>query len=139
MAEADVQQKIDAAAQAVVEKYGTAPSYDAMLRAIEDRDIIPCRIILSYNDEPLQPGEFGFMMNLKDGDPSEGFLLYLHPALRDGGDDVVALIAYQLVVAFGPNEVIHSDAERFGATIMGMDEQAYYEKVCELADAIPSA
>lgn len=134
---ATVQERLHTAAQAWVQTYGTGPNYDTLLKILEDRSVVPYRVILSYNGDPLQPGEFGFMMNLKEGEPDEGFLLYMHPHLRDLGDDLVPLIAYQLVVMFGANDVTHSDAERFGATIMGMDEQAYYEKVCELADSIP--
>ena len=130
-------EKLDAIAEKIIEKYGAAPNYEQILKLIEDRDHIPCRIILSYNDDPLQPGEFGFMLALKDGDPSEGFMLYIHPALRGREEEVVPLIAYQLVVIYAPNEVNHSHAERFGAKLMGMDEQTYYDKVCAIADSIP--
>jgi len=136
---AALQTKLDEFAEAIVATYGVAPSYHEMQKLLGDRRFVPYPVMQVFNDDPLQPNEFGLMLNLRDGDPSEGFLLYLHPALRERHEDLPFAIAYQLVVAYGPHLVTHHEAERFGARLMGMDEEAFYQRICTIADSLPPA
>jgi hypothetical protein len=63
-------------------------------------------------------------------------VLYLRPLLRERPDLVVLAVAYMIpLINYG--EII-SDAHclRYGAALMGMMEDEYYEQVCALADFV---
>lgn len=135
---------LDQAADRIVAAYGVAPTYADFLKILDDRQLVPYRVHFVFSDENLQPGEFGFMLAMNGTDPREGFVLYMHPCFRDRTDEIGPLIAYQLVVAFavgpnGPLPVSRIEAERFGARLMGLDEAAFYQQVCDLADSMSKA
>lgn len=138
----DARQSLNACAAAIganiFERYGLHIGWAELLRILEDRECVryPCEIV--FDAAPLQPGEFAHPI-AKGGRPQDGFTLYVHPSFMTQLDQVPLLVLYQLVLvnygAFaGPD-----DAETFGAAALGMDREAYYLALCQLADELPTA
>ena len=53
-------------------RYGPL-DHAAILRLLDDRNAVRYPVMLVYDAEPLQPGEFGYMHRIADH-PSEGFI-----------------------------------------------------------------
>ncbi|RMH13718.1 MAG: hypothetical protein D6695_03240 [Planctomycetota bacterium] len=70
--------------------------------------------------------------------PKQGFCLFLHPHFETRPDTWAALIAYHIPSINYGEIVTHEEAEFFGATLLGMDVETYYQTVCALADSMPA-
>lgn len=116
-------------------RYGPHIDVPALMRILEDREIVRYPVTLRFDAAPLQPGEFAFAAQ-RGARPSEGFDLFVHPHFRDRCDDLPLLIAYHLVCVNYGEIVTHEQAERFGATLLGLDVDEYYRRLCDLADEI---
>lgn len=117
--------------------YGPELDYATMLRALDDRRFVRYPVHVVFDAEPLQEDEFAFMHQL-DADPKEGFVFYLHPHFRGRDADLPLLMAYHLVVVNYGEIAGIEEAERFGAALCGLPVEAYYERVCALADEVAS-
>jgi hypothetical protein len=63
--------------------------------------------------------------------------IYVHPFFDSNPPDAVVLVLYQLVVVnYGPF-ASSEDAKAFGAAALGLSEDAYYARLCEIADQLP--
>lgn len=117
-------------------KYGLYIDADAMVKMLNDREVVRYPTELRFDAAPLIPGEFAQALPLGDR-PQDGFCLFVHPWFERQKEIWPLLLAYHVVrVNYG--EVAGSDeAELFGATLLGLDIQTYYQALCELADSIP--
>jgi len=117
-------------------RYGLYIDADTILKMLDDREVVryPCGV--RFDAEPLRPGEFAFASPLGDH-PKNGYCLFLHPFFENQPEIWPLLIAYQLVVINYGEMATAEDAEVFGCTLLGLDQEAYYEALCELADSIP--
>jgi hypothetical protein len=68
----------------------------------------------------------------------DGRILYLRPVLRDHPDLTVLAVAYMTpLINYG--EVINDEhCLHYGATLLGLMDQEFYDKVCKLADFVGS-
>lgn len=117
--------------------YGPAIDCAAMFRMLADRSVVRYPTTIVFDAAPLDPGEFAYPELSTDADDAS-YRLYVHPCFRDREDALPPLIAYQLVRINYGDVATHEDAEAFGAALLGMNVDEYYERVCALADAIPS-
>jgi hypothetical protein len=124
-------------AQAIVahQKYGplTADKLDALLR---DPDCLrhPVRLVF----------EFGEMAMHQFAQPDidwrntalDGRVLYLRPLLRERPDLLPLAVAYMIpLINYG--DIISDDhCLQYGATLLGLMEEEYYQRMCALADFI---
>lgn len=122
-------------AQAIVahQKHGpiTADNLNALL---QDPDCLRHSVRLVF--------EFGQMAMHQFAQPDidwrnteqDGRVLYLRPLLRERPDLLPLAVAYMIpVVNYG--EIITDDHCRaYGATLLGMMEDEYYQQICALAD-----
>ena len=69
--------------------------------------------------------------------PSGGFCLFIHPHFEDQPEVWALLIAYHIPSINYGEIVSHDEAELFGATLLGMEQEEYYRALCELVDSIP--
>jgi hypothetical protein len=118
--------------------YGLYIDAEAILRMLDDRKVVRYPVGVRFDAGPLEPGEFAHAEPLGEH-PRDGFCLFIHPHFESQRDVWPLLIAYHLVdVSYGEIATA-ADAELFGATLLGLEVEAYYNALCELADSIPPA
>ena len=102
---------------------------------LADRDVARFPTALRFATDRLQPGELAWAEARGDG-PSEGYVLHVHPRFR--GDDVLLprIVAYHLVRINYGDIARPEEAELFGATLLGLDVDEYYESLCAAADGL---
>jgi len=119
------------------EKYGPVIDRRTLQLILEDRSLVryPCQLV--FSEDGLQPGETAFPFPLGD-QPEVGFHMLVHPYFQFRSDAVAALVLYQLVQVNYGEFASPIDAETFGAGVLGMDREAYYQFMCDLADELVS-
>ena len=80
-------------------------------------------------------GEFAHPF-AKSDDPNDGYVMRVHPFFATEPAVVPALVLYQLVLVNYGDFASPEDAETFGAAVLGIDREAYYDQLCELADMV---
>ncbi len=104
---------------------------------LDDREVVRYPTGLRFDAEPLQAGEFAFAQPLGEH-PADGYCLFVHPCFENRREVWPLLTAYHIpVINYGDSVVTHEEAELFGATLLGMEIDAYYQALCELTDSIP--
>ncbi len=113
-------------------------SLEGLEALLEDRRFVRYPVRLAFEDGDLQDGEFAFARVEDSDDLSKGFVLIVRPCFEGRADVLPFLVAYHLVcVNYG--EVAGSEAaEVFGAALMGIDVESYYQKLCQVADTMCS-
>ena len=111
---------------------------ETILKMLDDSAVVRYPVGIRFDDEHLQPGEFAMPIALGDH-PSKGFCLFIHPYFEQQPEAWPLLIAYHIPSINYGEIVSHEDAEHYGATLVGLDADTYYEALCELADSIPGA
>ena len=76
------------------------------------------------------------MHQIDENDPKAGFQLFIHSHFEGREDALPFLVSYHLVVVNYGDIADAEEAEMFGAALMNMDREAYYETVCMFADEI---
>jgi len=116
-------------------KYGPHIGWHELLRILEDRSVCryPCEV--TFDAEPLQPGELAFPVPTGER-PEDGFTLCVHPHFATQPELAVYPVLYQLAPVNYGEFVSTQDAETFGAAALGLSNDAYYQTLCEMADAI---
>ena len=116
-------------------KHGFFIDAEQIVRLLDDRSVVRYPVGIRFDEEPLEPGEFAWAMPLGDS-PSAGYCLYIHPHFEDHPEAWPLLIAYHIPSINYGEIVSHGDAELFGATLLGLEPEAYYQALCELVDSI---
>jgi len=110
----------------------------AIMRVLDDRTLVRYQVGVRFDATPLEPGEFGQALPLGDH-PRQGFCLFLHPMFESMPEELPALIAYHIPPINYGDIASPEDCEAFGAALLGMDVEDYYERLCALADSVPRA
>lgn len=122
-------------AQAIVAHQKYQPfSADQLTRFLADPDCLrhPTRLVFEYGE--MAPHQFAQPDLDHRNTAQDGRVLYLRPILQRRPDLTLLAVAYMVpVINYG--EVI-SDAHclNYGATLLGLTEAEFYEKICTLAD-----
>ena len=116
-------------------KFGPAIGWPQLLQILDDRECVryPCEI--SFEEEALDPGELAHPLP-KGDKPEAGFTLYIHPAFRLQLRELPLLVLYQLVLVNYGEFASPDDAETFGAAVLGLSKDEYYNTLCELSGQI---
>ena len=125
------------AAQALVAHHKHAPLTFAGLDALlADPECLrhPTRLVF----------EFGEMAGHQFADPGpdlrhpeqDGRVLYLRPLLRDRPELALLAVAYMIPVINYGNIVTDEHCVRYGAALLGMMEEEFYDAVCRMADYV---
>ncbi len=122
---------------AIFAKYGPCIGWRELALLLEDRSCVryPCRI--EFDASKLQSGEFAHPAPNGDS-PDQGFTMFVHPVFMAQLDQLPLLVLYQLVLVNYGTFASAEDAETFGAAALGLDRDAYYEALCDLADLVAS-
>ncbi|MGA2178249.1 MAG: hypothetical protein ABSH15_01510 [Verrucomicrobiota bacterium] len=116
-------------------KYGPHIGWPELRQILEDRACMryPCEVV--FDAGPLEPGEFAHPV-AKGERPEDGFTMYVHPFFLTQLPQVPYLILYQLVVVNYGEFASADDAETFGAAVLGISRDEYYQALCEMADQL---
>ena len=116
-------------------KYGPRIGWAELLRILDDRACVryPCEIV--FDDGPLRDGEFAHPVARGDN-PEDGYLMHVHPFFSVEPGLLPALVLYQIVLINYGDFAAPEDAETFGAAVLGLTPDDYYEKLCAASDAI---
>ena len=124
---------VAARGQEIRARYGPRIGWPQLLQILADRTCVryPCEIVFAA--DPLQPGEFAHPVP-NGAKPEAGFTMYVHPRFRSQPDQVPYLVLYQLVLVNYGAFASAEDAETFGASVLGLARDQYYETLCQMAD-----
>lgn len=119
-------------------RYGGVVDEAAIRRMLSDELVVRYPTTLYFDADALQPGEFAYAQPLGE-QPADGFRLCVHPYFEHRSEALPLLVAYHLVrINYG--EIAGApEAEAFGAALLGMDVEEYYQAVCALADELFTA
>ncbi len=122
-------------ALALREKYGHFLDENALQEILNDRDFVRYPTRLEFNSSKIEPGFFASVETVA-GSPTNEHVIFLHEYfLRRPGDIASALLYHLVLVNYG-DIATREEAELFGATAMGMEQEDYYQSLCRLADQI---
>ncbi len=62
--------------------------------------------------------------------------LYIHECFEGQPEKLLPLIIYQLPIVNYGDIASYEDSEVFGSALMQMDQDDYYQVICDLADSI---
>ena len=122
---------------ALREKYGNFIDFSTLERILEDRDFVRYPTRMEFSSQSIDDGFFAIAEPVSIDDPSQGYVIYIHEHFKNKLGDVPALVLYQLVIVNYGDIVTGEEAELFGATVLGMEKEEYYQLLCTLADQIP--
>jgi hypothetical protein len=116
-------------------KYGPRIGWQQLGRILADRECVryPCE--LAFDAAPLEPGECAYPVPCGER-PEDGFRLCIHPYFSVDPDRVPLLALYQVVSVNYGAFAAPSDAEAFGAAVLGIPQEEYYAALCAMADEI---
>ena len=117
------------------EKFGPRFGFAEMERLLADRDYTRYPVEIVFSASVLQDGEFAHPV-AKSGNPADGFTMHVHPYFTTQLAYVPALVLYQLVLVNYGDFASPTDAEIFGASVLGMTQEDYYQGLCEMADMV---
>ena len=118
------------------ERYGPKIDEGALLRLLQDGEIVRFPTHIVYDESLLLDGEFAWAKALGER-PADGYQIVVAPMFKDRPDDLVAIVAYHLVRVNYLDVATHVEAELFGAALLGLEVDDYYERLCKLADELP--
>ena len=115
--------------------HGPDIDLEATLRLLKDGRFVRYPVRVTYDADALGDDEFAWMRQ-DDEHPRDGFTLIIHPRFAERRRILPLLIAYHLVVVNYGEIVTHEEAELFGATLLGLDQEDYYQTLCLAADSV---
>jgi len=128
---------VEEKALAARKRYGGTVDENVMRRMLEDRSVVRYPTRLQFDAEPLEPGEFAHARPL-GGKADDGFQLFVHPMLENDPEMLPLAVAYHVVTINYGEIATHEEAEVFGSTLLGLNQEEYYQRLCALADSIPA-
>lgn len=127
-----------ARASAARDRHGPAIDGPTILRMLDDREFVRYPLGVRFDAAALQPREFAHAIPLGNY-PSQGFCLFIHPAFEQRPDLWPLIIAYHIAPVNYGEIADAEDCELLGATLLGLDVETYYARLCEIADSLGPA
>lgn len=93
----------------------------------------PTRVV--FDAAGLEPGELAAAEQVGDH-PRDGYVIRVHPRFESRALLLPLIVAYQLVVVNYGEIATREEAEIFGATLLGLPIDDYYETLCLAADSL---
>lgn len=116
-------------------RYGLYIDAQAIVRMLDDRAVVRYPASVLFDSTALLPGEFAYARPL-GFHPSDGFCLLIHPRYESQPDLWPLLFAYHIPSINYGDLAEPEHAELFGATLLGLEVETYYDALCELADGV---
>ena len=115
--------------------YGPEVDWPALQRMLSDERYVRFPVTVVFDADTLEPGELAFVEQV-GASPAEGYRLTVHPSFEHQPALLPLIVAYQLVVVNYGEIATHEEAELFGATLLGLDVEGYYQRLCLAADGL---
>ncbi len=122
-------------ALAIQKKYGNVSEYNTLCELLKDSDFVRYPTRVEFNSALIERGTFATARLVSDK-PSDGYVIFVHSYFKDKLEYVPPLVLYHLVTVNYGDFASSTDAELFGATILGLEKEEYYQFICQLADQI---
>jgi hypothetical protein len=121
-------------ARQIRDKYGPHFGWNELMTLFQDTEFVryPCEIV--FDEKRLLEGEFACALARSDN-PLDGYNIHVHPYFATQLSKVVWMALYHLVVVNYGDFASADDAETFGAGVLGISKDEYYQELCELADS----
>lgn len=125
-------------AQAQVAHARHAPVGGATLDALlRDRDCVRHAVRLEYDFGGMAVHQFAHAEPDRRDPCGSGVVLFLRPQLRGRPDLIILAVAYMIpVINYGESVVNDAHCVLYGATLLGMTEDEFYQSVCGLAEFV---
>lgn len=107
----------------------------AIFRLLEVRTAVRYPVGVRFDAEPLSPGEFACLEPLGNH-PADGFCLFVHPRFERLDELLPLLIAYYIPAVNYGDVATHVEAELYGSTLLGLNRDVYYQRLCDAADSM---
>jgi hypothetical protein len=103
---------------------------------LADRDCVryPTRLALELGD--MNPHQFAQPDRDYRSDDPEARILYLRPVLGKRPDLIALAVSYMIPVLNYGAIITDEHCIEYGSTLMGLDSETYYKRVCDLADFV---
>jgi hypothetical protein len=131
-----LQDHILARASAARARYGPRIDSAAIMRILNDREVVRYPVGVRFDAAPLQPGEFAHTVALGEH-PSRGYCLFIHPMLESRLESWPLVIAYHIAPVNYGDIADAEDCELLGSALLGLSVEEYYRALCDIADALP--
>lgn len=118
------------------EKYGSVIDKLILEQILQDKDCVRFPARIEYNSQMIESGLFGTAKPVSDN-PADGYNIYIHEYFSDKVGDLSALVLYHVVSINYGEFATRAEAELFGATVLGIETEYYYNLLCRLVDQIP--
>lgn len=116
-------------------RLGPEIGYEEVLGLLEDTSLVRYPTRLVFDTVGIESGMFAYMQQCGSS-PGDGFVLHVHPHFESRHEDLPLLIAYHLVAVNYGEVADGAVAESFGATLLGLEVEDYYQRLCTLADEL---
>ena len=116
-------------------KHGFYIDFGTITKILSDSTLVRYPTGIRFDASSLVPGEFAAAVPLGDH-PSKGFCIFIHPSLQNRQDLLPYVIAYHIPPINYADMASPEDCECFGATLLGITEDDYYNTLCDIADSL---
>ena len=108
----------------------------AMIEAmLQDRACVRYQTELVFDDAQLLPGTLGRVVPIQTDGGQRQFQLHLAARFATQPQAWPALVAYYIPTINYGRMPTADDSLSYGAALLGVDEDAYYQRLCALMDA----
>ncbi len=137
-------------AQEIIEKFGANITFDVLQEILQDRKFVRYPVNIIYDSARIEAGLFiATEMTLanpnrqpdeddeyiKQADRHYDFIVHEH--FEGQPEKLTPLILYHLPTVNYGDIATYEDAEVFGAALLQIEQDDYYQLVCDLVDGIP--
>jgi hypothetical protein len=144
-------------AQEIIHKYGPI-NYSVLQQVLQDKKYTRYPVRILFDSGRIETGLFAITEAIltkpdqslnqtenkeEDDDsyyikpPDQSYEIVIHEYFKDQPEKLLPLILYQLPIVNYGNVVTYEDSEVFGASMMEISQEDYYQLVCDLVDSIP--
>jgi hypothetical protein len=120
------------------ERHPDVTTEAGLRRLLADPEVMRFPSALVFDAAPLMAGEFAWARPRGER-PADGFVLTVHTAFEGRDEDVAWLAAYHIPSINYLDVAGSREAELFGAALLGVEVEAYYTRLCALADELGPA
>ena len=131
-------------------KYGFI-NYAVLEQILLDRKFVRFPVSIRFDSKVIESGMYSLTesrlensADVPDEDdaeyvkePERVYEIIMHENFQGNETQLLPLILYQLPIINYGNMANHEVAEVFGSELLRMDQEAYYQLICELTDSIP--
>ncbi len=120
----------------VQDKYGLAIDFEILTKIFSDPTVLRFPTTIVFDSSKVEAGLFATTEPYQE-DGVNKVRLYIHEYFADKPESLSLLALYHVVAINYGDFASAEDAEIFASTVLCMDRELYYQKLCKLVDQIP--